>query len=324
MVRNCSTLGIIVVAAFVCCLAHSSVSLNLQKHAKKHIKVNNKNNNRNNSTHSLVKRDEGSKDTPKFECPEEGKWPDESDCERYFNCQGSMAPTKGWCGPGMSFDTDKGRCDMNSAVNCNDGDRPDWTPPDNWVGKAKATTTTTESPESDETNLADSKDQDVVSGGTTAKPNLKENDRCGFKGLVPDLENCAGYFYCKSSLTKKTTCNDRQLFDEETKSCKEFNKVYCGDRPVNDKSGDVCRSKPNGVYPNLENGCSDFYQCNNGAKTKTGECQKGLKFNLMTLRCDYPQNVRVPCGSKISSSATTTTSMSSVLSFLALSSLIFL
>lgn len=50
--------------------------------------------------------------------------------KRFHNCQGSTE-TGGWCGPGMSFDTDNQRCDMALAINCKDGDRPDWKPPAN-------------------------------------------------------------------------------------------------------------------------------------------------------------------------------------------------
>lgn len=65
---------------------------------------------------------------------------------------------------------------------------------------------------------------------------------------------------------------------------------------MNDKNKDQCKSKPNGIYPNLENGCSDFFQCNNGFKVKSGECPQGLRFNSFTLRCDFPNNVPAPCG----------------------------
>jgi hypothetical protein len=51
--------------------------------------------------------------------------------QRYHTCQGASESTGGWCGPGMSFDTDNQRCDMALAINCKDGDRPDWKPPDN-------------------------------------------------------------------------------------------------------------------------------------------------------------------------------------------------
>ena len=56
------------------------------------------------------------------------------------------------------------------------------------------------------------------------------------------------------------------------------------------------------VYPNLETGCSEFYQCTNQKKVKSGECPQGLKFNLLTLRCDWANNVPIPCGTKITSS----------------------
>ena len=116
------------------------------------------------------------------------------------------------------------------------------------------------------------------------------------------------YFYCKDNEIKRETCLDKQLFDEETKTCKDFKNVYCGERPVNDKGKDQCKSRPNGVYPNLENGCSEFYQCNNQRKVKSGECPTGLKFNLLTLRCDWPNNVPVPCGTKLPNSASSSAS----------------
>ena len=31
----------------------------------------------------------------------------------------------------MSFDPDNQRCEMSYGINCKDGDRPDWVPPDN-------------------------------------------------------------------------------------------------------------------------------------------------------------------------------------------------
>ena len=114
----------------------------------------------------------------------------------------------------------------------------------------------------------------------------------------------AAYFYCKDSTTKKEWCVDKQLFDEESKSCKEYNVTFCGERPVNDKSNsgnkmsDPCRSKPNGVYANLETRCADFFQCAQGTKTKTGECPQSLKFNSLTLRCDWSSNVPPPCGTR--------------------------
>ena len=112
---------------------------------------------------------------------------------------------------------------------------------------------------------------------------------------------------------KRENCPDNQLFDEETKFCKDYKNAFCGDRPVNDKGKDPCRSKPNGVYPNFENGCVDFYQCTSQMKVKSGECPQGLKFNVNTLRCDFPNNVPVPCGTKYNASGASTLTLNAFL-----------
>jgi hypothetical protein len=68
-----------------------------------------------------------------FKCPNEGKWPNEDDCGRYFTCnsESDANPTAGWCGPGMSFDVENQRCEMALAINCKDGEREGWEPPEN-------------------------------------------------------------------------------------------------------------------------------------------------------------------------------------------------
>ncbi len=111
------------------------------------------------------------------------------------------------------------------------------------------------------------------------------------------------YFYCKDNELRKDACYENQLFDEETKKCSDFRQVFCNDRPVNDKGKDPCKFKPNGVYPNIEGGCVEFFQCSSNRKVKSGECPMGLKFNVLTLRCDWPNNVATPCGSKSSKAA---------------------
>lgn len=92
---------------------------------------------------------------------------------------------------------------------------------------------------------------------------------------------------------------------------------------MNDKGKDQCRSRSNGVYPNLENGCSDFYQCNNQKKVKTGECPQNLRFNILTLRCDRPANVPVPCGTKIAVSSANSFTKSSLFIFVYINSILF-
>ena len=91
----------------------------------------------------------------RFTCPSDGKWPDPVDCGkwvlyffkrykfqdfkkfstiRFYTCQGGSA-SGGWCGPGMSFDVENQRCEMALAINCKDGERPDWKAPDGCKNK---------------------------------------------------------------------------------------------------------------------------------------------------------------------------------------------
>ena len=73
------------------------------------------------------------------------------------------------------------------------------------------------------------------------------------KNLNITFKKQKGYFYCKDSVVYKQLCPDRQLFEDESKGCKEFKDVYCGERPVNDKGQDQCRLRPNGgTYINYE------------------------------------------------------------------------
>jgi hypothetical protein len=127
-------------------------------------------------------------------------------------------------------------------------------------------------------------------------------------------------------VSRKETCPERQLFDEELKMCRDHKTVHCGERSMADKNKDQCKSKPNGVYPNLENGCSDFYQCSNGMKIKSGDCPQGLRFNSFTLRCDFPNNVPAPCGNNklVLSSGSEPSSKKISLMFLVLNALISL
>lgn len=107
---------------------------------------------------------------------------------RFHTCQGS-SETSGWCGPGMSFDTDNQRCEMALAINCKDGERPDWKPPDNWQGKTVTTTTTTK--KTSTTEKSDKQNSnDASQNPSKTSDGMKEGDSCSFKGLQSDKENC--------------------------------------------------------------------------------------------------------------------------------------
>jgi hypothetical protein len=56
-------------------------------------------------------------------------------------------------------------------------------------GKTKETTTTTKKSQS--TNKSNKSEGNSAVTSTKTSDNLKEGDKCSFKGLMPDKENCA-------------------------------------------------------------------------------------------------------------------------------------
>ncbi|RNA34556.1 vegetative incompatibility WD repeat [Brachionus plicatilis] len=96
----------------------------------------------------------------------------------------------------------------------------------------------------------------------------KEGDKCDFNGYRVNQDDCQekivpkGYFYCKDNKLTKKQCIDNKLFDEKSKTCKEYKDVFCGNRPFsNDKKVEkdeknLCSSRQDGYYPNIKNDCS--------------------------------------------------------------------
>lgn len=53
----------------------------------------------------------------------------------------------------------------------------------------------------------------------------------------------SAYFICKENLVVRFFCPDRHLFDEDLRSCNDYRKVYCANRPSFDHANDSCRRK---------------------------------------------------------------------------------
>ncbi|RNA19703.1 O-acetyltransferase oatA [Brachionus plicatilis] len=87
-----------------------------------------------------------------------------------------------------------------------------------------------------------------------------------------------------------------------SKTCKEYKDVFCGNRSFSNEEKyekDFCSSRPNGSYPNFENGCGEYFKCENSKTVKKSQCPNGLKFNMISIRCDHESNILPPCGTKI-------------------------
>ncbi|CAF1153435.1 unnamed protein product [Rotaria sp. Silwood1] len=255
-----------------------------------------------------------------FVCPKDGRWPHPLDCEKYYTCNSGIS-VEGWCGSGMTYDPDHQRCDLSKNIECKDGERPNWTPPEGWGQSESVTnyivtkTTTLSHNDDHENDDIEIKKKTRVSKNRkfTTKPatistklarnrvtlsmsELIENHDCTFQGNMPDLNNCQAYYTCKDDVIKRIHCPDKQLFDEDTRICSDYRKVFCANRPVNERDIDPCLSQQNGWYADNENQCRSYYLCTEQRKTKMGECSLGSKWNSQKLRCDDPRNIVVPCG----------------------------
>jgi hypothetical protein len=49
------------------------------------------------------------------------------------------------------------------------------------------------------------------------------------------------YFVCKDESVTRFQCPDKHLFDGDLRSCNDYRKVYCGNRPVHEHGNDPCR-----------------------------------------------------------------------------------
>ncbi|KAI3384214.1 hypothetical protein SNEBB_008285 [Seison nebaliae] len=83
-------------------------------------------------------------------------------------------------------------------------------------------------------------------------------------------------------------CPGIELFDEGTRKCTKENDVECGERPVLVLGKTVGDGRP--VVQMEDDGCTEFYQCINQKKMNSGQCPNGLKFNVLTIRCDWIKN----------------------------------
>jgi hypothetical protein len=73
---------------------------------------------------------------------------------------------------------------------------------------------------------------------------------------MPDQSNCQcrrrfqinwqknfsflAYFTCKDDIITRLQCLDKHLFDEDLRSCNDYRKVFCANRPTNEHGNDPC------------------------------------------------------------------------------------
>ena len=200
----------------------------------------------------------------------------------------------------MTYDPDHKRCDLSKNIECKDGERPTWTPPDGCksflpvdfsahehsggqsdrLTTFAVTKTTAGAPESEAeveeeeekktrspkrrkltTRPAPMVTKLAASRVTAPISELVENSACTFQGNMPDPDNCQcndryqhtprnlssflvlpAYYTCTDDAITRVHCPDKHLFDDDNRICNDYRKIFCGQRPTNERGNDPCET----------------------------------------------------------------------------------
>ncbi|KAG8187915.1 hypothetical protein JTE90_002930 [Oedothorax gibbosus] len=98
-------------------------------------------------------------------------------------------------------------------------------------------------------------------------------------GYYPDFStDCKVFGLCKNGGLKTFNCPAKTLFNSRTFTCEAQ-----ADCPKLDVS--KCNGKNNGIHPDFESGCRDFYMCLDGLLTHQGTCPQGKLLNPINGDC---------------------------------------
>lgn len=116
---------------------------------------------------------------------------------------------------------------------------------------------------------------------------------------LPDPNDCSSYYQCDKGILSKLNCTDKRLFDISKRECNDFERVFCGARPINPAEKNQCVNKRDGVHPDTERDCHYYYQCTGQNKVREAKCLGDQKFSSFTGRCGPANSAPVPCGTFI-------------------------
>lgn len=74
------------------------------------------------------------------------------------------------------------------------------------------------------------------------------------------------------------------------------------DRPTKEPIEPIknyCVTKEDGMYPNTEKACRQYYACADGEMIRLKMCDEGTVFDIQRLACERPVYVAPPCGSAL-------------------------
>ncbi|KRY50343.1 Chondroitin proteoglycan 2 [Trichinella britovi] len=143
-------------------------------------------------------------------------------------------------------------------------------------------------------------------------------------GLYSDPNNhCSSIFYsCTAGIGAYLSCPERLYFDVETTQCHRFDDVFAcsGKRKITTPStistttpkrkpvGFDCSTLPDGLYPTLTNGCSNYYYVCSGSVAFELKCPTGLFYDPDQQFCTTYGTIFACTGVVVSTETITSTS----------------
>ncbi|CAG5116874.1 unnamed protein product, partial [Candidula unifasciata] len=109
------------------------------------------------------------------------------------------------------------------------------------------------------------------------------------EGKIVD-RGCWGYAKCVNGEVVVTSCPSGSVFDVVSRKCveREGRTENCG----------LCDGKSDGVYADLLDDCNTFFTCNSGQAGELQSCLFKMVYDEATLKCNIPDLVRPPCGTR--------------------------
>ncbi|XP_041378824.1 chitin-binding domain protein cbd-1-like [Gigantopelta aegis] len=105
--------------------------------------------------------------------------------------------------------------------------------------------------------------------------------------------NCHQFVRCENQVATVISCPQHHVFDRITGKCDESVNVAppCG-------IFKACVTKGDGRYAELAKHCRSYYTCRGGILLGHNVCTPGTVFNEDLQTCDWPSDVKQPCGTK--------------------------
>ncbi|XP_017059382.1 uncharacterized protein LOC108100140 [Drosophila ficusphila] len=241
----------------------------------------------NNQT-KLCEEDKGQCNGNSSSCTEGELERDTSDCAGYLICSnGSLVAKK--CPDGAYFNTTLKTCVQDTdgvCLNCTEGAKK--AEPSDCAkyqicagGKYQVMSCASGEYWNNKSTICEKDNGECHGNATCTEGAVRENPA-----------DCTGYLECIHGDYVARQCSAKEFFNATSKECEVDTDGVCIPKTCDP---DCCDVPNNSIWP-VENNCSAFFYCVDGAKIEQ-RCQYNLQFNNKTDQCDYPENVGCDDGS---------------------------